>query len=140
MTLIALTCQNRREITAHAGQCRNFLIVEVQDGRIGEPRLLELPREACLHEAAGDQPHPLDAVDWLVSGSMGAGLRRRLAQRGVQTRLTTERDPMRAVQRLLCGDLPDEAAPNEHGAGSAHESGHDGCSHCNCGGGHHRHA
>lgn len=138
MTLIALTCQNRREITAHAGQCRNFLIVEVQDGHIGEPRLLELPREASLHHSAHDQPHPLDQVDWLVSGGMGDGLRRRLAQRGVQTRLTTERDPLQAVRRLLQGDLPDEAVPHDDGPGHGEAAGHGGCGHCNChGGGHH---
>ncbi|MDP1900634.1 MAG: NifB/NifX family molybdenum-iron cluster-binding protein [Rubrivivax sp.] len=141
MTLIALTCQNRREITEHAGQCRKFLIYEVDGTRIGEPRLLELPQGASFHETPGDQPHALDGVDLLISASMGDGLRRKLALRGIRTLLTTERDPLVAVQRLVQGALPDEGAthththdhgaePHPHEAGEGHA--HGGCGHCGC--------
>jgi predicted Fe-Mo cluster-binding NifX family protein len=128
MTLIALTCQNRREITEHAGQCRNFLIYEAEDGRIGEPRLLELPRGESLHDTAGHQAHALDGVDWLISASMGDGLRHKLAARGVHTLLTTERNPLLAVQRFVAGQLPDEAVPHQHGEGHGqppHEHAHE---------------
>jgi len=33
---IAVTSQNRREITRHAGKCSKFWIYEVSDGKIGE--------------------------------------------------------------------------------------------------------
>jgi predicted Fe-Mo cluster-binding NifX family protein len=134
MTLIALSCQNRREITAHAGQCRNFFIYVVQEGRIGPARLLELPAGASLHDTAADQPHALDGVDLLISAGMGDGLRARLARRGVRTLLTTERNPLRAVQRHLAGDLPDEVVPHDHAAHAAGEDGHadGGCGHCGC--------
>ena len=101
MTLIALTCQNRRDITEHAGQCRNFLIYAVQGQEVGEPRLLELPLGASFHDLPGDQPHALDGVDLLISASMGDGLRRKLAQRGMRTLITSERNPLHAVQRYL---------------------------------------
>lgn len=141
MTIIALTCQNRREITEHAGQCRNFLVYRVEDGEVGPPRLLELPREGSLHHLAGDAPHALDGVDLLISASMGDGLRHKLARRGIRTLLTSERNPLRAVQRLLEGQLPDEAVPHdhghshdhEHGHGAGHVQGHGGCGHCRCG-------
>ena len=139
MTLIALTCQNRRDITLHAGQCRKFLIYPVQGSQIGEPRLLELPIEASLHNSVAGQPHALDGVGCLVSGGMGDGLRRKLAQRGIQTCLTTERDPLVAVQRHLQGTLVDEGVPHEHehAHGHAHDEGEahaqGGCGHCHCG-------
>ncbi len=132
MTLIALTCQNRREITEHAGQCRNFLVYRVDGELIGEPQLLELPREGSLHELPPDAPHALDGVDLLISASMGDGLRRKLAQRGVRTLLTTERNPLHAVQRWVQGRLPDEAAPHTHDAGHVHGEG-GGCGRCHCG-------
>lgn len=142
MTVIALTCQTRREITEHAGQCRNFLVYSVDGTEISPPRLLELPREGSLHHLAPGAPHALDGVDLLISASMGDGLRHKLAQRGVQTLLTTERNPLQAVQRWLQGALPDEAVPHEHD--HAHDDGPrsgdgpgrgpgGGCGHCNCG-------
>lgn len=138
MTVIALTCQNRREITEHAGQCRNFLVYRVAGTAIDGPELLELPREGSLHNLADQAPHPLDRVDVLISASMGDGLRHKLARRGVRTLLTTERDPLQAVQRYLQGALPDEAVPHDHGHEGDHEHGRgdgqgSGCGHCHCG-------
>lgn len=142
MTIIALTCQNRREITEHAGQCRNFLVYRIDDGEISPPQLLELPREASLHHWSGDTPHALDGIDVLISASMGDGLRHKLARRGIRTLLTSERDPLLAVQGLLHGPLPPlpEAGANgdEHSRkdgqvhGHGHGHGQSGCGHCNC--------
>ncbi len=136
MSLIALTSQNRREITAHAGQCRNFYIYLVEGDHIGAARLLELPAGASLHDAAADQPHALDGVDLLISASMGDGLRRKLASRGIRTLLTSERNPLRAVQRYLAGDLPDEVVPHDHDhphdEAPEHAHAHGGCGGCGC--------
>jgi predicted Fe-Mo cluster-binding NifX family protein len=145
MTLIALTSQNRRDITEHAGKCRNFLVYEVNGSHIGEPRLIELPLGASLHDTAPGQPHPLDGVDVMISASMGEGLRVKLAQRGIQACLTDETDPQRALQSYLAGELPTLAAVPEarehahhhahhegHGSADAHEGGHGGCGHCGC--------
>jgi len=111
---------------------------------ISPPRLLELPRESRLHNLAPGAPHALDGVDLLISGSMGDGLRHKLAQRGVRTLLTTERNPLHAVQRFMQGALPDEAVQHDHdhadgpahgpGRGDGHGKGQGGgCGHCNCG-------
>jgi predicted Fe-Mo cluster-binding NifX family protein len=132
MSLIALTCQNRRDITEHAGRCLNFLIYPVDGQEIAAPRLLELPIEGSLHNLSGQDPHPLDGVDLLISGGMGQGLRAKLGARGIRTLLTQERDPLTAVQRYLQGRLPDEApveAKHEH----AHHHTVSGCGHCHCG-------
>ncbi len=113
---IAVTSQNRRTVTDHAGRCRKFRIFEIQEGRVLRDSLLELPREASLHETDGSQPHPLDDMDLLIAGGMGAGLRRRLAARGIEAVVTSETDPERAVHLWLAGELADET-PETGGAG-----------------------
>jgi predicted Fe-Mo cluster-binding NifX family protein len=130
MTTIALTSQNRLQITEHAGRCRNFIVYEVEEAQIGEPRLVELPLGSSFHDMAHDQPHALDGVDVLISAGMGPGLRRKLAERGIQTLLTTETDPLRAVQRYLQGDLAkaegsSTAEAHDHGPDRCDVAGHD---------------
>jgi predicted Fe-Mo cluster-binding NifX family protein len=51
---IAVTSQNRREITEHAGRCRNFWVFDVEDGRVASRSLLELPRGDSFHDSS---PH-----------------------------------------------------------------------------------
>ena len=62
---IAVTSQNRREITHHAGRCRNFRVFDVDDGRVTGQSLLELTREASYHDSLPRAPHPLDDIDLL---------------------------------------------------------------------------
>lgn len=115
---IAVTCQNRRDITEHAGRCRNFWVFEVDDGQITGRSLLELPKEASFHDSSPHAAHPLDDVNLLIAGGMGEGLQARLARRGIESVITTESDPARAVLLWLAGSLP-RAAPHSHPAGEA---------------------
>jgi predicted Fe-Mo cluster-binding NifX family protein len=131
---IAVTSQNRRDITEHAGRCRNFWVFDVDDGIILDRSLLELPKEASFHDAAPHAPHPLDGIEVLIAGGMGDGLKARLARRGIKALVTTEIQPERAVQAWLEGRLPlGEPRPHEHGANHAHEHHHDHA--CTCGSG-----
>ncbi|WP_319239411.1 NifB/NifX family molybdenum-iron cluster-binding protein [uncultured Propionivibrio sp.] len=98
---IAVTSQNRKQITEHAGKCRKFWIYETRAKAIVSKTLLELPLEQSLHASAGDDKHPLDPIDLLITGSIGDGLRQRLAERGVDTIVTTETDPDAVVGKLL---------------------------------------
>ena len=127
---IAVTSQNRREVTGHAGRCRNFWVYDVDDGIVLDSRLVELAKESSFHDSAPHAPHPLDGVDVLISGGMGDGLRMRLARRGIEALVTTERDPERAVAAWLAGRLP-PGEPREHSHGVDHVHGE---SHgCGCG-------
>ena len=131
---IAVTSQNRRDITEHAGRCRNFWVFDVDGGRVSGRSLLELPKEASFHDSSPHAAHPLDGVDLLIAGGMGAGLRARLARKGIEAVVTTERDPERAVLLWLADSLP-RAAPHSHAHGQEHgrEHGHDGgCGGCGC--------
>jgi predicted Fe-Mo cluster-binding NifX family protein len=127
---IAVTSQNRRDITEHAGRCRNFWVYDVDDGIILDSTLVELPKESSFHDSSPHAPHPLDGVEVLISGGMGEGLRVRLARRGIEALVTTERDPERAVKAWLAGGLPLGAThAHSHGADHVHDDAH----FCACG-------
>jgi predicted Fe-Mo cluster-binding NifX family protein len=130
---IAVTSQNRRDVTGHAGRCRNFWVFDVNDGVVVDRLLLELPKEDSFHDSSPHARHPLDGVEILISGGMGDGLRARLARRGIEALVTTETDPELAVRAWLEGRLPQgEPRPHQHGAdhGKGENSPCDG--HCAC--------
>lgn len=106
---IAVTSQNFREVTGHAGHTRRFLIYEAQSNQ--EPveiDRLDLPKELAFHELHDKEvtSHPVDVADVLITGGAGAGFIQRLAQRGIKVFVTTETDPVRAVKFFLEGKLP----------------------------------
>jgi predicted Fe-Mo cluster-binding NifX family protein len=127
---VAVTSQNRREVTGHAGRCRNFWVYDVDDGIVVDSTLVELPKESSFHDSSPHAPHALDGVEVLISGGMGDGLRVRLARRGIEALVTTERDPERAVAAWLAGCLP-PGEPREHSHGVDHV--HDESRGCGCG-------
>lgn len=102
---IAVTSQNRKTITDHAGKCRKFWVFDVDENKIVGKTLIELPKEQSFHESSPQQPHPLDEVDVLITAGMGQGLIRRLAQKGIKGLVTTETDPETAIIKYLNGSL-----------------------------------
>jgi predicted Fe-Mo cluster-binding NifX family protein len=115
---IAVTSQNRKTITSHAGKCRKFWVYEVEGQEVKGKTLLELPIEQSFHESHGGGPHPLDGVTALISASMGSSLHRRLQLRGINGLITSETDPDRAVDAYLHGQLKTlPLEPHEHGQG-----------------------
>lgn len=118
---IAVTSQNFRTITGHAGKARRFLILDAEGGEVGR---LDLPKELCFHEwrGADDEPHPLDGVDALITAGAGQGFRNRLARRGIRVLATSETDPVTAV-RLFREDRLPAAAPEDHDHEHEHHHG-----------------
>lgn len=119
---IAVSSQNRKTVTGHAGKCRKFWIYDVAGGEHQGRTLLELPLDQSFHASHG-QPHPLDEVNVLITGGMGLGLRERLKQKGIVAVATAETDPDRAVTAWL-NDTLVEIAPEAHGHGFPHEHAH----------------
>lgn len=107
---IAVTSQNRKEVTGHAGRCRKFWLFEVQDKTVVGRELLELPKEQSFHDMAPGIAAPLEAVDVLIVGGMGSGLRARLARKGIRVVLTHEKEPAQAVRLWLAGELGEASA------------------------------
>ncbi len=111
---IAITSQNFRTITGHAGKTRRFLIhADDGNGRAMEVDRLDLPREMAMHEFRGTE-HPLQQVDVLITAGCGQGFVRRMAAWGIQVVATSESDPATAAQAVLDGrPLPPPEA-HEH--------------------------
>ena len=128
---IAVTSQNFRTVTPHAGRTRRFLVYEAAEG--GEPvevERLDLPKELAIHEFHAEGPHPLDAVDVVIAGSFGEGFATRLATRGIVAVATAKADPLEAVKEYLArlqagGEAPAGTACGcGHGHGRALEHAH----------------
>ena len=111
---IAVTSQNFRTITGHAGKTRRFLVYEAEGADVREVQRLDLPKEQSFHELHGDAPHPIDGVDVLLTGSCGENFVARLARRGIRVVATGETDPVTAVRLVSTGQPLPPAAPHEH--------------------------
>lgn len=115
--LIAVTSQNRRTVTGHAGRCRKFWLYPIEQGAIGERRLIELSIEETFHASSRGVPQPLEGITTMISQEMGGGLYMRLQRNGIQPWITSETDPDAAVRAYLAGEPSGVAKPHEH----AHE-------------------
>ena len=118
---IAVASQNRREVTGHAGRCRNFWVYDIQDGKVAGRALLELPRSQSFHDHAPDLPHPLDGVQIVITGGMGSSFAEKLGRRGIETVATAESEPDQAVAAWLHGTLERRAAEGAQGDEHEHE-------------------
>ncbi len=117
---IAVTSQNRRTITEHAGKCRKFWVYDIEQGQVTGKTLLELPIEQSFHESSPHESHPLDAVQVLITAGMGPGLQHRLAAKGITALMTAETDPDQAVAAYLQGTLVAGAGSCDPGAHQHH--------------------
>ncbi len=102
---IAITSQNRRTITEHAGKCRKFWLYDIDADRVAGKRLVELPIEQSFHASHTGLPDALAGINVLITGGMGSNLFRRLIDLGVQPLLACEEDPDRAIADFLAGCL-----------------------------------
>jgi predicted Fe-Mo cluster-binding NifX family protein len=123
---IAVTSQNRKTITSHAGKCRKFWVYEVENNSVRDKHLLELPISQSFHECDHDAPHPLDGIKLLISGGLGLALQHRLEEKGIVALATAETDPDNAVAAWLSGSLIEQApdAHDVHEYGQGHGHGH----------------
>ncbi|MBN8563636.1 MAG: nitrogen fixation protein [Leptolyngbya sp. UWPOB_LEPTO1] len=128
---IAVSSQNQTNVTAHLGHCQKFWIYDVDNGTIQNKELLQLTKDQSFHESSPKDPHSLDTVQVLISGSMGRGLVRRLESKGIQPIITPETDLDAAITAYLTGSLAiltSEEVEHHHD----HEQGHDPEGECGC--------
>lgn len=111
---IAITSQNFRTITGHAGKSRRFLVYEVdKQQQVRELPRIDLPKEMSLHEYHGDD-HPAFAMDVIITAGCGDSFRNRMSRHGVQVLATGETDPQEALRRYLANKPLAPAAPHDH--------------------------
>lgn len=111
---VAVTSQNFKTVTAHAGKARRFLIYDISTPcSPHEVDRLDLPKEMSFHEFHGEQ-HPIDGVEAIVTGGAGQGFVARLAQRGIEVVICGEADPLQAVKDYIQGVVKPAAADADH--------------------------
>ena len=124
---IAVTSQNRKTITEHAGKCRKFWIYNIEAGAVTDKHLVELAIEESFHASHNGLAQPLTTVNVLITASMGAGLHQRLASHGITPILTMETDPDTAVAAYLgnkLAQLPVDHCHDHDGHHHKHHHGH----------------
>lgn len=130
---IAVTSQNRKTITEHAGKCRKFWIYNIEAGAVTDKHLVELAIEESFHASHDGLAQPLTTVNVLITASMGAGLHQRLASYGITPILTMETDPDTAVAAYLANKLTqlsiDQCPDHDHHDGKHHGHHHHGHHH-----------
>lgn len=118
---IAVTSQNFRTVTGHAGRARRFLIYNVQPGAAPvEVGRLDLPKELAMHDWHGSGAHPLDGVDVLLTEGFGEGFAQRLARRGITVALASNSDPLQAVTAYLAATPAEADAARQATCGCGH--------------------
>jgi predicted Fe-Mo cluster-binding NifX family protein len=118
---IAVTSQNQKTISAHAGKTSRFYIYTINEGdnSITGTELINLDKDDILHNRFHAStnpwaPHPIFDVDVVITGGAGPGFVNRLATQDTKVIITSESNPEAAVKLLLAGTLPQQAAEHHH--------------------------
>ncbi len=111
---IAVTSQNFRTITGHAGKTRRFLVYSGDDnGELIEHERIDLPKEMSMHEFKGGF-HPLLEAGVLITAGCGQGFIRKMAAHNIKVIVTSETDPQTAAKAVIAGEPLPAAQPHEH--------------------------
>lgn len=107
---IAITSQNQRTVSGHAGKTTRFIVFEVEDRKVITKSLLELEVNNVLHEYLHGNPapeyvHPLLEMDVVITGSMGSGFPIKMKANGIEAVMTDEKDIELALNGYLDGTL-----------------------------------
>jgi hypothetical protein len=108
---IAITSQNRKTITEHAGMCRKFWVYEVQNQSVVSKVMVELEKDQSFHELAHSD-RCATSTGWCCSCSLqvvpGVVCSCDLAQRGIRgSGHHSTQIPDQAVAAWLKGELGD---------------------------------
>ncbi len=121
-TIVAVTSQNKKTVTNHAGRCTNYTIFTIENDKISDTRMVELKDNETLrftfHDDENTNPkNLLFDVDILLSGSIGKGVIEKLTTQNVAAYIIKEKDPTLAVEKLINGTL-EAFAPISHRRGN----------------------
>lgn len=98
---LAISSQNKKEVTGHAGKCLKWWIYEIENKEVKDTHYLELEKGQSFHDTHGNQEHPLDNVDILISLGMGDGMKRRLESKGIEAIITEDKSLDNAVASVV---------------------------------------
>jgi len=121
---IAVTVQNRKTISSHAGSCRNYHIYTVDDNGNFHRELIELAKNESLmytfHEDTSENPtNYIFGMDVLLTNGIGNGGVVKLAAQNVVAKVIKETDPDVAIQKYIENTL-EFFEPENHHKGQHH--------------------
>ena len=103
---IAVSSQDYRKVSGHAGQARRWLVFETDPKRgLVVAEQLELPPALVFHRFRGPGSHPLDVASVLITRFAGDGFVIKMRKRGIDVRQTRETDARKAAADYLAGTL-----------------------------------
>ncbi len=150
-TTVAITSQNKKTVTKHAGKCLNFLIYTIEDDKITNKKVIELQADEILKNTI-QEDRKIDSNNWLfdvnilLTGSMGNSAKEYFARQNVAAFIIKEKDPEITIEKLIDGTLeafiPTEQQGNGRGNCNNHHHNHHhegGCHHNHGEGGCHNH-
>jgi len=115
---VAITSQNKKTVFEHAGKCTRFLVYQIKNNELINKSIIEITKEESLHNYFHNDAtdtrikNPLKGVNMLLTGGIGDGAIRKLAQVGIDTHLIEEKDPDLAIEKLLNGTLAAKRSGN----------------------------
>lgn len=106
---IAVASRDGVTVAGHVGKCKSWIVFQADMtdvSQLGEPRLkmlelIVLPKALVFHHYKNDVPHPLAGCAVLIGASAGEGFLSKAALLGVETMLTEEPDPAKAVKDYI---------------------------------------
>jgi predicted Fe-Mo cluster-binding NifX family protein len=118
---IAVSSQNTKTISTHAGKTSRFFIYTInqEDNMVTGTELITLDKDDILHNRFHNSispwaPHPIYDVDLVITAGAGPGFVNRLATQATMVVITTETNPDRAIKLYLEGTLPAQAPEHHH--------------------------
>ena len=123
---IAITSQNFKTITGHAGKTRRFLVYETDSQcLLTEVERIDLPAEMSLHAYHGeDHPLFLAGLESLITQGAGQGFGQRLSRHGIRVFVTSGADPVQGASRVAAGLPLAPGPPHDHDHGHDHVPDH----------------
>ena len=115
---IALTSQNQRTLSGHAGKTTRFVVFEIENKQIINKNLIELEKDNVLHEHFHGNPapgyvHPVLEMDVIITGSMGPGFPIKMRANGIEAIMTDEKEIDEVIAKYLDGTL-NRLQPDAH--------------------------
>ncbi len=116
---VAITAQNRKTISSHAGACRNYHIYTIDENGNYEKELIELAKNESLkftfHEDTSENPkNYIFDMDILLTQGIGQGGVAKLASHEVTALVIKETDPDTAIQKFIDKTLVFFEPENHH--------------------------
>ena len=116
---IALSMQNGRDLSGHAGRCTGFLVYTIENDTIQSKKLVEIDMDMTFHSIFHDGVYsfsqsPLHDIKCIISGSMGLGFVQKMKSNGIEALQTDEQNPDSLIEKYIRGDLVLTTPINHH--------------------------